>query len=669
LAVLLLAAVGVGLWLKLERDAVERDVLAALQEVEGLQREGKWAEAKAALERARGRLAGGGPRGLRRQVQQAANDLEMVTELEEIRLRHVDIKNEEFDWKGTDVAYAAAFRRYGVDVLAADPEATARRLAASAVREPLILTLDHWADAKPTTDARGRDRLLALARSTDTDQWRQKLRDPTAHRDRDALKRLANQPGAREQPPVTAILLVAALRRVGDRAEAEAVLRRAQQRHPGDFWLNFRLGMDLSYDLAPARRAEALGFLRAAVALRPQSATTHLNLGTVLHRLRRLKEAEAAYRRALALQPDDATAFSNLGATLSDQGRDKEAVAAFRKAIALKPDYPKTHNNLGALRYRQGRYKEAEAAFRRAIDLKRDYALAYESLGNALGKQGRRPEAEAAYRRATFLQPKLPVAHYGLGRSLHHQGRYKAAEAAYRRALALKPEYAEAHCNLGNVLQSQGQFAAAVVSYRRGHELGSKDPRWPYPSAQWVREAEILLGLDHKLTAILQGKARPANARDQLVFAHLCLRYKHLYAAAARLSAEAFVAEPELANDLAAGGRYRAACASALAATGQGEDAATLDATERSRLRGQALTWLQADLRAWAERVENRPAQERAAAVKRLQAWQSDPALAGVRDAAALGKLPQAEQESWQRLWVAVAALLEKASGTGTAGK
>jgi tetratricopeptide (TPR) repeat protein len=41
-----------------------------------------------------------------------------------------------------------------------------------------------------------------------------------------------------------------------------------------------------------------------------------------------------------------------------------------------------------------------------------------------------------------------------------------------------------------------------------------------------------------------------------------------------------------------------------------------------------------------------------------LSAWQTDSALAGVRDQAGLAKLPDDEREQWQRLWADVAALL-----------
>jgi eukaryotic-like serine/threonine-protein kinase len=182
------------------------------------------------------------------------------------------------------------------------------------------------------------------------------------------------------------------------------------------------------------------------------------------------------------------------------------------------------------------------------------------------------------------------------------------------------------------------------------------------------------LELDRKLLAILRGEAQPADSREGLALARLCRQYKRRYAAAARLAADAFAAdafaaEPRLADDLRAGHRYHAACAAALAAAGQGEDAAKLDARERARLRGQALTWLRADVGAWAGRVEKGTPPERGEAVKQLRGWQSDPALAGVRDANALSKLSEAEREEWRRLWADVRALLAKARGKGTTGR
>ena len=41
-----------------------------------------------------------------------------------------------------------------------------------------------------------------------------------------------------------------------------------------------------------------------------------------------------------------------------------------------------------------------------------------------------------------------------------------------------------------NALRAQGRFEEALVEFRKGHELGSKQLGWPYPSVRWVRECE-----------------------------------------------------------------------------------------------------------------------------------------------------------------------------------
>src|SRR5205814_89708 len=71
----------------------------------------------------------------------------------------------------------------------------------------------------------------------------------------------------------------------------------------------------------------------------------------------------------------------------------------------------------------------------------------------------------------------------------------------------------------------------------------------------------------------------------------------------ARFYAEAFAAQPALADDLKVGHRYNAACYAALAAAGMGEDTARLDDKEKSRLRKQALDWLRADLTLWSKQL------------------------------------------------------------------
>jgi hypothetical protein len=171
-----------------------------------------------------------------------------------------------------------------------------------------------------------------------------------------------------------------------------------------------------------------------------------------------------------------------------------------------------------------------------------------------------------------------------------------------------------------------------------------------------------MLALEQKLPAILKGDDKPADVQERLLLAQMCQKHKKLYAAAARFYAEALDAQPKLARDPGNGHRYNAACAAALAGCGQGQDAAPLDDKERTRLRQQARDWLQAALASWDKAAANPDLKASPVVLKKLQHWQTDTDLAGVRDQDALAKLPAEERKQWLQFWSDVEAVRQKAN-------
>jgi hypothetical protein len=155
--------------------------------------------------------------------------------------------------------------------------------------------------------------------------------------------------------------------------------------------------------------------------------------------------------------------------------------------------------------------------------------------------------------------------------------------------------------------------------------------------------------LDRRATAVLTGQAKAQDPSELLRLGHFCLEQKKHPAAAARLFADAFAADPAPADN-----RFAAARAAALAGCGQG-DAATTDEATLARWRRQALAWLRADLALWQQKTG--AAEGRAAAREALGSWQSAADLAGLRDPDGLARLPEAERAEWRRLWADVAAL------------
>jgi hypothetical protein len=209
-------------------------------------------------------------------------------------------------------------------------------------------------------------------------------------------------------------------------------------------------------------------------------------------------------------------------------------------------------------------------------------------------------------------------------------------------------------------LLGKGRYAEAkAASARALAVLPQRNPLRPEVAGQ-VRACERFLKLQGRLPRVLRGEDRASSTPEGLDLAQMC-HHKRLYAAAARLYAEAFTADPKQADDMKAQHRYSAFCDAALAAAGQGEDAARLDDKERARLRKQALGWLHADLASYTNLSASGAPDARALVRQRMQHWQQDSDLAGVRDKAALAKLPAEEQKAFTQLWADVAALLKKA--------
>lgn len=111
---------------------------------------------------------------------------------------------------------------------------------------------------------------------------------------------------------------------------------------------------------------------RAAIALNPNDASSHLNLGMVLRGARRFPEANEELRRATTSEDAQtrSKAFNNLGAVAMDQGQWAEAQSDFEQSLAARPDYATAKQNLAYVRFRLGDVDGAVRSMREAVDLR-----------------------------------------------------------------------------------------------------------------------------------------------------------------------------------------------------------------------------------------------------------------------------------------------------------
>ena len=77
------------------------------------------------------------------------------------------------------------------------------------------------------------------------------------------------------------------------------------------------------------------------------------------------QNAIALYRAAIALRPNLASLHCNLGVVLIQEERLEEALEAFRRAVLLRPELASGHNNLGNIYRLLSRFPEATAAYRK----------------------------------------------------------------------------------------------------------------------------------------------------------------------------------------------------------------------------------------------------------------------------------------------------------------
>jgi tetratricopeptide (TPR) repeat protein/tRNA A-37 threonylcarbamoyl transferase component Bud32 len=460
--VLVVGGVAVLLWQQRQDARQRQGVEAALAEVERLQQQARWTEARAVLEQAESRLGEAGPQDLRRHLEQARSDLELVAQLDTIRLKRATMIDGRFDFTTADRDYEAAFRTAGIGEVGEDTAVVGERIGKSAVSAALVAFLDDWAVC---TRGVRRDWVLEVARKADRDPIRDGLRDPKTWNDGEALARLAETHAAEISPQ---LLVAVGARLFSLGRDAEPLLRRGQERYPTDFWIYYALGVVFSKKQKPE---ETVGYYRVALALRPRTSSVHVDLGKVLHDLGRVDEAITEYHKAIELDRNDAMAHSNLSNALKDKGRLDEAITEAQKAIELDPKYAKAHNNLGAALYDKGRLDEAIEECRTAIRLDPNYAKAHANLGFSLHKKGRLDEALTACQRAVKLDPKIALVHRTLGAILYAKGRLDEASACYRQAIDLDPKNPGDHLNLGNVLYSKRNLDGAIACLKKAIDL------------------------------------------------------------------------------------------------------------------------------------------------------------------------------------------------------
>jgi len=156
-----------------------------------------------------------------------------------------------------------------------------------------------------------------------------------------------------------------------------------------------------------------------------------LRLASQAHRAGRLDEAIASYLRLLAVRPDHAELHNNLGVALRLAGKLEASVSHHRLSLAADPENPALHSNLGNALRAVHRPDEAVKHHYRSIALSRDYAEGFFNLALCLRDLGRLDEAIGCFSRALTIHPDNRRARVEFAITLLMRGELEAGFAAY----------------------------------------------------------------------------------------------------------------------------------------------------------------------------------------------------------------------------------------------
>ena len=197
---------------------------------------------------------------------------------------------------------------------------------------------------------------------------RDQVRDSAAWDDRARLRKLAETAPLAEQSLQLLVALGERLQAGHGDADAGNFLTRVQQAHPTDFYANFMLANALA---CTNRNDEAVGYYRAAIAVRPDAAPAWYSFGDSLRQMGRLDEAIAALEQCIRLQPRHGWAHAALGSALRRQRRRPRRMRRSATSGSSCSTVPRVfdHKELACALQDKQQWDEAVAHYREAVKI------------------------------------------------------------------------------------------------------------------------------------------------------------------------------------------------------------------------------------------------------------------------------------------------------------
>lgn len=225
---------------------------------------------------------------------------------------------------------------------------------------------------------------------------------------------------------------------------------------------------------------------RAVLALVPDFAEVHMNLGLLYQLQDRPSEAMVELRRALKIKPTLAGANFFLGVDYCKLGEGAKAIPYLNAALRAEPNRPDIWLWLATAQEISGQLQDEIATLHRALELQPNDADLLYLLGSTYERLGKKEVAHLEK-----VAPGASRSEQLLGESYAASNEWPTAVIHFKNALAASPERVGLHAELGEVLLRAGKVNPAI------REFDEELRRNPRNLLALVRRGEVRLIQDN----------------------------------------------------------------------------------------------------------------------------------------------------------------------------
>jgi tetratricopeptide (TPR) repeat protein len=190
--------------------------------------------------------------------------------------------------------------------------------------------------------------------------------------------------------------------------------------------------------------------------------------------MEKAEEAKKEFRTILAVNPNIADAHHNLGILAYGQGKFEQAAEDIGRAVQLSPDVATFWHDYGATLMELSRFAEAKDAFATCVTLDQKNPQCLNNLAIAQRKAALTDSAMKEMK-DTRTAENTPESLYILAKQQAEQGLVDQEERTYKKCVRLDGKFAPCHFGLYKIYMEAKKRDAAIIACKNFLKYGTAD--------------------------------------------------------------------------------------------------------------------------------------------------------------------------------------------------